>query len=1014
MISTCPNLTKEQSELLNMRPLKNAARIVPLQDSRRCYRVDEGEVSVYAARMRDDVPLYNREKICTFAAGEFIFPGNPLPPDSLPAIKPEILKNEQSQQLYLGCFMTVNEEARLSLVDPKALLQHRNLAEHALFAVDTWVRKIAGALPKSTDLPGFPVLRFSGEERQHITEKDICAQNGAGHEILWLQFARAGTTDDADSTAPANYRGLAVGNGSRIDSFEFPLLDRDTAIVRANTIVNISTTQQLFQRRPSVETIANFDCLARILLYLRAFRAEQKQQRSIDRAKEVEQQNLTTMLQNLENAFHGKEEIAPHTMVVDRTSTNGNLLLELCKATGSDVNAIAPEFLESADPTTFDGLERLLYLGRFDKRKVTLEDKWYKKNAWTMIAYLEDKSCPVLLHYETRRYRYYDPETDSWENLSDSVTEKIKPEALIIYRRLNERITNLKEFILEALRFSRVDINRILVTAVVLGVISLVNPVILGGLISKALPNFDFTLLNSYLLALFAAVLGTLVANFFNSIAMLRIEVSLSLNMHAAIWSRLLRLPMTFFNRHTVGDLSSRANVFDDLQAIWTSSTANAISSSLSVLFNLGLLFYYSWRLAFIIVLVFLLFFILTWVISRKVLPIITRIFEYRGKIDGLIFQLIHGIAKLRVAAKENTALALWSNLYNKTTVENRRLMFTNNFLQVVANVVPLAGTIIIFSFIYFGLLKAGFQENFSLGDFILFNTAFGQLTGTVISLALVFLSVMSTIPMAQRMAPILKEPVEVSVQKTQLPYLRGNIRLSSVDFYYQPDVPILKNINMEINEGEYAAIVGRSGSGKSTLFKLLLGFEQVRKGAVFVDDANVNDIDLSDLRQRIGVVLQNGDILPGSIYENIACENIHVTLDAAWDAAEKAGLKKDINGLPMGMHTLLSAFGGGGLSGGQLQRIMIARAIAHNPGILLLDEATSALDNITQKVVQDSLSQMNITRIVIAHRLSTISNVDRIYVLDQGEISEHGSYSELLEKRGLFYELAIRQMQAE
>lgn len=1029
-------LTAQQSALLDARPLDNPARIVLLH-SAACYRVESGEASVYAARMQGDAPLYNRMKICTVGPGELIFAGPALRPDALP-LDSDARAAEEAQGLALGFFMTVGEADKLSALDRRALLTEPELADYAAAAIDDWTRKITDALPKNTDPPATLAQRLGadgdgdddgdGDGGRVVFEQDGCVQSGVDPDILWLQFARANAdaaAESADATpAPADapsappasrlaeYRNLPIDAGAAAQPY-LPLVGRDLVAVYAGAAARVATTRQLMDAGAGLQTADDFDRVAKTLLYLHALRAEQIQQKGIDRAKTIEQQNLATMFENFQNAFRGKEDIAPYTMVLDRTSVNSNLLLELCRATKSEIKTIDPELIESANCATLQGAERLLTLGGFDKRRVTLEGKWYKKDAWTLIGFLPDQAAPILLTYVERRYRCYNPETREWNNLSEAVARKIKSDALIVYRPLSDRVDSLKGFLAQAFQLAHVDIKRILFTAGILGAISLIHPVIFGKLVSEALPSFDFVLLDSYLLAIFAAVLGVFAANFFNSIAMLRVEIYLSLDIHASIWGRLLRLPMTFFDQHNVGDLASRANIFDDLQAVWTSSTANAISSSISMVFSLSLLFYYSWRLAFIMLAVFALFFFLVWLLSRKVLPILTDVLEYKGKIDGLVFQLLHGIAKLRVASKENTALALWSNLYNKITVQNRKFMFLNNALQIVANMMPLAGTIIIFSFIHFGLQKGGLQTAFNLGDFIAFNAAFGQVTGAMISLAMVFLSVISTAPMAKRMNPILEEAVEVGAQKTQLTSLRGNVRFDSVEFQYQPDIPILKGISMEIREGEYVAIVGRSGSGKSTLFSLLLGFQQPNTGAVFIDDANIQDIDLGDLRQQIGVVLQNGDVLPGSIFENITCEDPAVTMQAAWDAAEKAGLKKDIEELPMGMHTLLTAFGGG-LSGGQLQRVMIARAIARNPAVLLLDEATSALDNTTQRIVQDSLLKMNITRIVIAHRLSTISNADRIYVLDQGKIVEQGSYEKLLEKRGLFYELAIRQMQAE
>jgi len=1042
------NITPQQGALLDLQPLRNPARIVLLNDTE-CYRVEEGEVSVYAARMQGDAPLYNRMKVCTFAPGELIFSGPSLPPQQA-ALDADAREREQAEGLTLGCFMTVNESDKLSVVDRHALFSEDSLADYAAAMLDNWARKIADALPTNPEPPPHLAQRISADGvrgdgvgggagagagagagdgdgdgdavgRRMVFEEDGCVQSEVDADVVWLHFSRAdgggkspaAATDAAAGASPnalAEYRHLRIEDNAELP---LPLVGRDLVAVYAGACAHIAGTRQLIDAGRGIRTVDGFDRIAKTLLYLHALRAEQIQQKGIDRAKTIEQQNLSTMFENFQNAFRGKEDIAPYTMVLDRTSVNSNLLLELCRATKSEIKTIDPELIESANCATLQGVERLLTLGGFDKRRVNLEGKWYKNDAWTLIGFLPKQESPILLTYVERRYRYYNPETREWNNLSESVARQIQAEALVIYRPLSDRVDSLKGFLLQAMQLAHVDLKRILFTAGILGAISLIHPVILGKLISEALPSFDFVLLDSYLLAIFAAVLGVFATNFFNSIAMLRVEIYLSLDIHASIWGRLLRLPMTFFDRHNVGDLASRANIFDDLQAVWTSSTANAISSSISMVFSLSLLFYYSWRLAFIMLVMFALFFILVWILSRKVLPILTDVLEYKGKIDGLVFQLLHGIAKLRVASKENTALALWSNLYNKITVLNRRFMFLNNALQIVANMMPLVGAVIIFGFIHFALQQGGLQKGFNLGDFIAFNAAFGQVTGAMISLAMVFLSVISTAPMARRMDPILEETVEVGAQKTQLASLRGNVRFDSVEFQYQPDIPILKGISLEIREGEYVAIVGRSGSGKSTLFNLLLGFQQPNTGAVFIDDANIQDIDLGDLRRQIGVVLQNGDVLPGSIFENITCEDPTVSMQAAWDAAEKAGLKKDIEDLPMGMHTLLTAFGGG-LSGGQLQRVMIARAIARNPAVLLLDEATSALDNTTQRIVQDSLLKMNITRIVIAHRLSTISNADRIYVLDQGKIVEQGSYEKLLEKRGLFYELAIRQMQAE
>jgi ABC-type bacteriocin/lantibiotic exporter with double-glycine peptidase domain len=221
---------------------------------------------------------------------------------------------------------------------------------------------------------------------------------------------------------------------------------------------------------------------------------------------------------------------------------------------------------------------------------------------------------------------------------------------------------------------------------------------------------------------------------------------------------------------------------------------------------------------------------------------------------------------------------------------------------------------------------------------------------------------------------------------------------------------PVIKKLSLKIDPGQYVAIVGETGCGKSTLMRLMLGFETPQKGSVYYDGKDLKRIDLKSLRQKIGAVMQNGKIFPGDIYSNIVLTSPQLTMEEAWEAAEIAGIAGDIKEMPMGMNTLISE-GQGGISGGQKQRLLIARAVASKPDILIFDEATSALDNITQKKISDALDEMKCTRIVIAHRLSTIRHCDRIVLIKDGKIAEDGTFEELMAIKGDFADLVSRQL---
>ncbi len=301
-------------------------------------------------------------------------------------------------------------------------------------------------------------------------------------------------------------------------------------------------------------------------------------------------------------------------------------------------------------------------------------------------------------------------------------------------------------------------------------------------------------------------------------------------------------------------------------------------------------------------------------------------------------------------------------------------------------------------------------KNHVSVADYYAFNSAYAYISSAFSALAAIALTVATIKPSLDIIMPLMEAVPEQQNDKETVTNISGAIELSHLSFRYSPEGPmIIDDLSLTIPARQYVAVVGRTGCGKSTLMRLLLGFEKPTKGAIFYDRKDTRHLDMRSVRRLIGTVMQDGTLFGGSIFENITISAPTLTLDDAWKAAELAGIADSIREMPMGMHTVLQD-GGGGISGGQRQRLMIARAIAPKPKLLLLDEATSALDNITQKQVSEALDRMRCTRIVIAHRLSTIRHCDRILVLDQGKIVEDGTYEQLMEKKGFFAELVERQ----
>ena len=315
---------------------------------------------------------------------------------------------------------------------------------------------------------------------------------------------------------------------------------------------------------------------------------------------------------------------------------------------------------------------------------------------------------------------------------------------------------------------------------------------------------------------------------------------------------------------------------------------------------------------------------------------------------------------------------------------------------------VSLVGTLVLYAL--------AIENRIEPNHYYAFMNAYGHVNSAFAALAGIAISVAAIPPVLEMAEPILQAEPEVSEKREAVTGVSGSIEISHVSFRYEENRNyILTDMNLKISAGEYVAIVGRTGCGKSTLVRLMLGFEQPETGSIFYDHHDLSKIDPRSLRKHIGVVIQNGSLFQGDIYSNIAISAPELTLEEAWQAAETAGIADDIRKMPMGMQTVI-AEGQGGISGGQKQRLMIARAIAPKPKILIFDEATSALDNKTQKQVSDALDKLHCTRVVIAHRLSTIRNCDRILMMDQGKIIEEGTYEELIRKQGAFADMVARQ----
>ena len=636
-------------------------------------------------------------------------------------------------------------------------------------------------------------------------------------------------------------------------------------------------------------------------------------------------------------------------------------------------------------------------------REVNLEGEWYKRTTGAMMGSLTTGEAIALLPRGISGYSYIEPGTGRSLRITKDNAGLIGSRALLFYKPLPARSLEIRDFLgFIAGIFSRTDYILVLISALVTTLIGLLPALANDIAFEVVVPSGRSGLIIPIGCFLLGAGVASAIISACRNLVMHRISNKLDVFSQAAVFSRVLSLPGSFFKDYSPGDIANRIS---NVPLILQTAVSEILGSGLSVILTLIYvvqIYVFAPMLALPALIILLIQVVLILIAIKISIYYNSASMQASSELSGTVTSLLGGVQKLKLSGAEDRAFAKWAQKYSAYARYTYNLPLIMKALPVFITLIGMLGNIVFY-------YEAGLSD-ISVGRYMAFTVAYGHITVAITTLANSYSQIVHIIPMLNLIKPILNTPPEISDGKPGIDSLTGSIEVSDLSFRYGENDPyIIKDLSFKVKPGEYVGIVGRSGCGKSTIMRLLLGMETPKSGFISYGSHDIKTIDIKSLRRLIGVVMQNGKLFTGDIFNNITVATPKATLDDAWEAAEIAGIADDIRKMPMEMHTLISE-GNGGVSGGQKQRILIARAICGKRKILMFDEATSALDNITQKHVSDSLDKLSCTRIVIAHRLSTVRNCDRILVVDKGHIAEEGSYDELIARKGLFYELVKRQ----
>ena len=646
-------------------------------------------------------------------------------------------------------------------------------------------------------------------------------------------------------------------------------------------------------------------------------------------------------------------------------------------------------------------------------RDVRLEPGWHRRDGGPLLAFRgpDHAAATAVALLPNRRGTAYDlvDEAGSRRRISDGEASAIDPRAV----QLSAPLADVDRLALsDVARFAFAgagrDLGLVVALAAAIALLGLVMPIAINHVFSTLTVGRQQNVLVGSGLGLLAAAVVTGALVVAQGYAVTRVGLKAEQRLQPAVWDRVLRLPTSFFRQFTASGLVDRILGVDALGRSLSASSIGVVLGALFSLVNLGLMFHYEPTLGAVGLAILVIVAAGSWWIGRDLVRRSARIIAQARHNDAHFTGILEGLAAIRDAAAEARFFALHVDLVRRLVVLQSEQQRSTIRLQVFYGLMGTAAPALFVATV--GLTWGTDGSAVTSATYFAFTTAFGAILAGILSLTTLVQPLAVAGPTLAALQPVFQTRPEQHEHDQDPGALDGRMALENVSFGYPGGGrAVLDDVSLTVRPGEFVALVGPSGSGKSTLVRLLLGFEEPDGGTVRHGDHDLATVDLAAVRSQLGVVLQDARVMGGTIADNVRGGHAY-PLQAVWEALDAAGLARDVQAMPMGVETVVDP-AGSTFSGGQVQRLLIARALMGRPAALIMDEATSALDDVTQRAITDSIDRLRLTRLVVAHRLSTIRNADRILVLVDGRIVQQGPFDDLASRPGAFRDFVRRQV---